>query len=127
MRRLISMPGIPTGDARISHATIWGNLIFVSGLVAREPLTGRPRAGGVKVQTRLIFENLCLILASAGSGKDLILKIGCFLQDMSEFEEFNSVWNEFFLPFPPARICVEGKIAPGYEVEIDAVAGIVSS
>jgi len=122
-RRLITVPGIPLGRARISHATVWGELVFVSGLVARDPATGAAMPGGAGIQTRQILENMKLVLGAAGSSMSLVLKVGCFLQDMAQFGAFNDVWDSYFQEAPPARICVQAAIGPGYEVEIDAIAG----
>jgi len=119
--RVVNCDAIPPGRARISHAKVANGLIYVSGLVARDPKTGAP-VPGVAAQTRLILENIKLVVETAGSSMEHVMKTGCFLSDMGTFDEFNPVWESFFPRNPPARICVQAKLGPGFEVEIDAVA-----
>lgn len=123
--RPIRTDRVPPGRARISQAVIWGNLVFVSGIVAREPSTGQPTTGGMAAQTNRVLENIRAILETAGTSLAYVLKTTCYISDMDEFSEFNRVWEEWFPENPPARICVQaGRLGPGFDVEIDAVAGL---
>jgi 2-iminobutanoate/2-iminopropanoate deaminase len=124
--RFIFIDAFPPMRARISHAAVFGNMVFVSGLVARDPITGKPVAGGPENQTRQIMENLKMVLKEAGTSLEYVLKCGCFLRDISYFDAFNPVWESYFPGDPPARICVQAALGSGFDVEIDAIAGIPS-
>jgi 2-iminobutanoate/2-iminopropanoate deaminase len=126
--RIIHTKAVPPGRARISQAVAFGNLVFVSGVVARDPSTGKTVTGGVAAQTRQVLEAIQAILQSAGTTLENVLKTDCYLQDMDQFDAFNRVWEDFFPVNPPARICVQaGRLGPGFEVEITAVAAMPSS
>lgn len=123
--RVVHTDRVPPGRARISQAVVFGNLVFVSGIVAREPSTGKPTTGGVAAQTERILEGIRAILEAAGTSLPYVLKMTCYLKDMDEFHAFNRVWESWFPENPPARICVQaGRLGPDFEVEIDAIAGL---
>lgn len=123
--RHVNNARVPPGRARISQAVIFGNLVFVSGMVARDPATGTTVAGGVAEQTRQVLANIEAVLIAAGTSREYVLKTDVHLADMKEFDAFNRVWEAFFPTNPPARICTQaGALGPGFLIEIDAVAGL---
>jgi len=104
---------------------VFGNLVFVSGMVAREPATGTTIPGGLAEQTRQVLENITAVLEAAGTTREYVLKTDVHLVDIGQFELFNKVWEEFFPVNPPARICTQAAaLGPGFLIEIDAVAGL---
>ena len=116
---------VPPGRAKISQAVVYGNLCFVSGMVARDPATGKTVVGGLAEQTRQVLRNIEAVLKAAGTSREYVLKTDVHLTDMSQFSEFNREWEEFFPNNPPARICTQaGALGPTFLVEIDAVAGM---
>ena len=123
--QVIHTDRVPPGQARISQAVIFGNLVFVSGIVARESTTGAVTAGGVAAQTERVLKCIEAILDAAGTSLPYVLKMTCYLRDLEEFDAFNRVWERWFPENPPARICVQaGRLGPGFDVEIDAIAGL---
>jgi 2-iminobutanoate/2-iminopropanoate deaminase len=125
--RVVHTDRVPPGRARISQAKVFGDIVYVSGIVARDPKTGKTTTGGVAKQTQQILENMSVILETAGSSMALVLKMNCYLSDFDRFDEFNRVWESFFPVDPPARICTQaGRLGPGFEVEIDAIAAMPS-
>ena len=116
---------VPPGRAKISQAVVFGNLCFVSGMVARDPATGKTVVGGLAEQTRQVLKNIDEVLKAAGTSREYVLKTDVHLTDMSQFTEFNREWEAFFPNNPPARICTQaGALGPTFLVEIDAVAGM---
>jgi 2-iminobutanoate/2-iminopropanoate deaminase len=121
----INTDKVPPGRAKISHAVAYGNLVFVSGMVARDPATGKTVVGGLAEQTRQVLKNIESVLQAAGTSREYVLKTDVHLTDMSQFELFNREWEQFFPNNPPARICTQaGALGPTFLVEIDAVAGL---
>lgn len=120
----VSTDRVPPGRARISQGMILGEIVFVSGMVARDPATGVTVPGGVAEQTRQVLENIKSVLEAAGTSMDHVAKTGCFLSNFDDFVGFNSVWESYFPENPPARICVQATLGPGFLVEIDAFAGL---
>ena len=123
--KAVFTPLVPAGRAQISQAMIFGNLVYVSGMVAREPKTGTTIPGGLAEQTRQVLENISAVLEAAGTTREYVIKTDVHLVDMSQFELFNKVWEEFFPTNPPARICTQaGALGPSFLIEIDAIAGL---
>ena len=123
-RKIIHTDRVPPGRARISQAVALGDLVFVSGIVARDPATGMVPPGGVGAQTRRILLNMQAILEKAGTDLSQVLKTSCYLSDMDDFGQFNVEWEKFFPKDPPARICVQARLGADFAVEIDAVAAL---
>jgi 2-iminobutanoate/2-iminopropanoate deaminase len=108
-----------------SHAIKFGNLVFLSGQLARDEVTGQPVEGGIQPQTRKVLENIKAVLEAAGTSMDMVLKTTCFLMDRNDFDKFNVVYREFFPRDQPARSTFQvAKLAPGYIVEIEVIAGV---
>jgi 2-iminobutanoate/2-iminopropanoate deaminase len=119
---------VPPGRAKISQAVAFGNLLFVSGMVARDPVTGTTVRGGLAEQTRQVLQNIDAVLQAAGTNREYVLKTDVHLADMTQFEVFNREWEAFFPTNPPARICTQaGALGPSFLIEIDAVAGLPSA
>lgn len=112
------------GDLPYPQAIVSGDLVFVSGQLGVDLATGRPTEGGIKPQTRAVIEQIQAILEAAGCTLDDILKTTCYLTDRGrDYVGFNEVYREFFPSGAPARATIEiSKLAPGFDIEIEAVA-----
>lgn len=113
---------VPAGRARISHAMICGDLVYVSGMVGRDPKTGTTIVGGVAEQTMQTLENVKSVLTAAGTTMAHVGKTNCYISNMEDFEAFNTVWESYFPENPPARLCVQTRLGPTFLIEIEAVA-----
>lgn len=123
MKRQIVAEGAPEAIGPYSQAIEAGPYLFCSGQIALDPTTGEVVAGGVEAQTRRVLENLKVVLETAGSGLDRVVKTTVFLTDMADFVTLNGVYAEYFLEKPPARSTVAVASLPkGVAVEIEAVA-----
>ncbi len=98
-------------------------VLYVSGQVAQEPLTGRLIAGGVAEQTARALENVRAILEAAGLALDDVVRVGVYLTDLKDFAAMNQVYARYFQEPFPARTTIAVKELPlGAAVEIDVVA-----
>jgi 2-aminophenol/2-amino-5-chlorophenol 1,6-dioxygenase subunit alpha len=100
------------------HARRVGEMLFLSGIGPRKPVTGeipgllRDAAGSVmghdiEVQTRACIENVKTILEEAGSSLEKVLDVTVYLTDMqSDFDTFNKVYAEYFGRIQPTRTTV---------------------
>ena len=100
---------------RMSQCVVHGNTVYTAGQVAQGA-----RGGSVAEQTRDILATIDRLLAQAGTDKSKLLSANIWLTDIATFEEMNQVWDAWVTPGnPPARACVESKLAhPDYKVEI---------
>jgi 2-iminobutanoate/2-iminopropanoate deaminase len=100
-------------------------LVFTAGQIGLDPSTGAVVPGGIGEQTRQVILNLQAVLASAGTGLDLVVKTTVFLKDMNDFQAMNRVYETFFMTDPPARSTVEvSRLPKDVLVEIECVAEI---
>ena len=104
---------------RMSQVVKHGNTVYLAGQVALDA-KGAPVAD----QTRNIVERIDALLAEAGTSKSKLLSATIWISDMSTFSEMNEVWDAWIDPEnPPARACVESKLAaPEFTVEIGIIA-----
>lgn len=112
----------PCAIGPYSQAVTVGNLVFTSGQIALNPESGVLEGETVEAQTHRVCKNLQAVLEAAGSSITKAVKTVCFLSDMSDFAEFNSVYGEYFTE-KPARSCVAVKDLPkGALVEVEVIA-----
>ena len=115
----------PAALGPYSQAVVSGGLCFTSGQIALSPETGEIVGVDIASQTRQVLENLCAVLAAAGTSADRVVKTTCYLADIANFAAFNAVYAEYF-PGKPARSCVAVKDLPrGALVEVEAVAEVL--
>ena len=122
-KNIITSDKAPKAIGPYSVAIQAGNLVFTSGQLGLEPVSGNLVPGGIEAETRQALTNIRNVLAAAGSGLEQVVKTIVFLKDMAEFSKMNAVYAEFFTENPPARSTVQVAALPkGGAVEIEAVA-----
>lgn len=97
--------------------------MFVSGQVAIDP-GGGATPEDVVDQTRLIMDNLGVILRDLGLGYADVVKTTIFLTDVGDFPLVNQTYGAYFQADPPARSTfqVAALPRPEFKIEIEAVA-----
>ena len=114
----------PEAIGPYSQAIKIGGLVFTSGQIAIVPSSGAVEAIDIEEQTRQVCENLCAVLAAAGTSIEKVVKTTCFLSDMADFSAFNAVYATYFIS-KPARSCVAAKALPkNVLVEIEVIAEV---
>ncbi len=106
-------------SGRMSQAVVHGDTVYLAGQVALAA-----RGAPVEAQTRAVLERIDELLAEAGTSRAGLLSATIWLADMRTFDEMNRVWDAWIDPGnPPARACVEARLAhPDFAVEIGVVA-----
>ncbi|GEK22966.1 RidA family protein [Cellulomonas xylanilytica] len=124
-REKISTPDAPQPAGNYSQGIRLGNLVWTAGFGPQDPVTGEiPES--VADQTRRVLRNVEATLAEAGLDLGDVVKTTVHLADLADFAEFDAAYGEFF-PYPkPARTTVGSQLA-GIKVEIDVVAGRLTS
>jgi|SRR5579863_148334 len=113
----------PSKDAVFSPGIQYGNLLFVSGAGAQDPVTHKVIQGSFQDQVRQCLKNLQAVLEGAGSSPEKVLKCTVFLTDITKWGEMNVVYHEFFPTDPPARSTIAVPALPGDSpVEIECYA-----
>jgi reactive intermediate/imine deaminase len=123
MRRTVSTDDAPAAVGAYSQATATDNLVFTAGQIPLTPAGDLLDGAGIDVQTEQAMENLEAVLSAAGVGTADLLKVTVYMTDIDEFEQMNTVYENFFDGDPPARSAVEVAALPkGVAVEVEAVA-----
>lgn len=121
-RRMVNVPGVGRLPA-FSHATVAGDLIFVSGTLGTKPGSFELVEGGAGPQTSQTLANIRTILGGCGADLSDIVKMHVYITDMGAFAAMNEAYLAAFPNDPPARITVGcSALALGAVVEIDCVA-----
>jgi 2-iminobutanoate/2-iminopropanoate deaminase len=124
-KKVISSKNAPKAIGPYSVAVQSGGLIFASGQLGFDPLTGSIVPGGIEAETRQALTNIRYVLTDAGSGMKWIIKTTVFLKDINDFPKMNAVYAEFFPENPPARSTVQVAALPkGGLIEIEAIASL---
>ncbi|MDC5073628.1 RidA family protein [Acinetobacter baumannii] len=124
MKEIICTKHAPEAIGPYSQGIGFQNLIFTSGQLPLIPETMQFPEGGIRAQTYQSLQNVKSILEAQNSSLEYVIKTTCFLADMTDFAEFNEVYQEFFgTNNPPARSCVEAARLPKDAlVEIEVIA-----
>ena len=123
MKRVIATAAAPAAIGPYSQAICCGDLVFTSGQLPLDPVSGTMPAT-IEEQTRQSLTNIKAVLAAEGLTMDDVVKTTVFLQNMGDFAAMNGVYATFFSEGKfPARSAVEvAKLPKGALVEIEAVA-----
>lgn len=125
MKRIVHTPRAAPPIGPYNQAVVVGSLVYTSGQIPVDPVTGQVVPGDIKAQTEAVLKNVQAILEAAGSGLDRVVKTTVFLKDMGEFAAMNEVYASFFADRSkaPARSTVEvARLPKDVKVEIEAVA-----
>lgn len=122
-RQAVVSTRAPAAIGPYSQAISAVNVVFCSGQLGLDPLTGQLVTGGAATQTEAVLSNLAAVLAAAGSSMARVLKTTVFLTDLKDFQAMNEVYARHFTAPHPARSTVQVAALPrGACVEIEAMA-----
>jgi 2-iminobutanoate/2-iminopropanoate deaminase len=122
MKKIIASKKAPAPIGPYSPAVLAGNMLFVSGQVGKNPVTGELVVAEIKAETTQVMENLKGILTDAGMDFSHIVKTTIFLKSMDNFASVNEVYGSYFTSDFPARETVEvSKLPLNVNVEISVI------
>jgi 2-iminobutanoate/2-iminopropanoate deaminase len=124
-RETVTAPGAPPAIGAYSHAVRAGSLLFCSGQIPLDPLTGELAGENAAEQARRCLENLQAVCSAAGSSLLRAVRITVYMTDLDGFAEVNAVYASFFGRDPPARVTVGvAELPKGALVEVDAIVAV---
>ena len=126
LREEIAVAGLAPAISHYTDAVRFGDLLFVSGIIAVDKDLKLVGGDDVVAQTRCIFENMKEVLATAGATFADVLKVTVYLLDVNDRVKINKVRQEYFGSTRPAStlIGVRELALPGVKIEIEAIVGL---
>jgi 2-iminobutanoate/2-iminopropanoate deaminase len=126
MKRIISTEKAPAAIGPYSQATIVNGLLFTSGQIAINPLSGELVMDTIEAETHQVLQNLGALLEAAGASYRDVIKCSVFVKDMHQYARINAVYATYFEEgSAPARELVEVANLPRFvHIEISLIAEI---
>ena len=122
-RQAVSTNGAPAAIGPYSQGIVAGDLVFCSGQLGLDPVSGEMVEGGVEAQAERALRNLAAVLDAAGVGTGDLVKTTLFLADIGDFAAVNAIYARFMPEPPPARSTFAvGALPKGGLIEIEAIA-----
>lgn len=127
MKELVTAAGAAKAIGPYSPAVKAGNLVFLSGSIPLDPVSGQLVEGGITEQTTRVMENIKALLAAAGADFHQVVRTTVYMIDLGEFAAMNEVYASYFTAPYPARSTVQVvKLPKDVRVEIDVIADLNS-
>jgi 2-iminobutanoate/2-iminopropanoate deaminase len=122
----IFTPNAPKPAGHYSQAIVHDNVVYVSGQLPIDPVTGEMRLSSIEEQTQQALKNVAEILKAGGSDIDSVIKTTVYISDIQLWDRVNDVYSKFFGEHRPARAVVPTRnLHHGSNIEIEAIASLV--
>ena len=112
MHLIIQTKEAPAAIGPYSQGIVAGDLVFVSGQLGLDPDTGEMKGTDLHAQARQALSNLQAVLKAAECDLSHVTAVDVYLTDMSNFAEFNTIYESYFDTHKPARAVVGVKSLP---------------
>ena len=123
MKKVIYTKDAPEPIGPYSQGILIDKILFVSGQIAINPVTGNLMLDNVHEEVAQIMRNIGAILKAAGMDYSNIVKTTIFLTNMNNFSSVNEVYGSFFKDSFPARETVQAARLPkDVNIEISVTA-----
>jgi 2-iminobutanoate/2-iminopropanoate deaminase len=122
-KTIITTGNAPSPIGPYNQAVLTGDMLFISGQICIEPVSGNLKNKDIQEETHQVMHNLKAILQEAGMDFSNVVKTTIFLTDMNQFGEVNTVYGKYFESAFPARETVQVSALPKFvNVEISMIA-----
>lgn len=122
-KKAIETKNAPAPIGPYSQAVQAGDFLFVSGQIAKDPVSGVMRNDSIKEEATQVMYNLKAVIEAAGLGMDNIVKATIYLTDINDFKKVNEIYGSFFKGNYPSRETVQVVNLPANaKVEISVIA-----
>ncbi|QVQ50095.1 RidA family protein [Spiractinospora alimapuensis] len=118
-KRVVNTPEAAPPGGPYSHAVVAGDFVYLAGATPHRT-DGTLVDGDFSTQARATLDNLATVAKASGSSLADAVRVGVYLRDLSDFQEMNKFFAEYFGDEPPARTTIQADL-PGFLIEVDAV------
>ncbi|WP_411274984.1 RidA family protein [Daejeonella sp.] len=123
MKSIIYSKNAPAPIGPYSQAVKAGNMLYISGQIAIDPVNQQLIDGSIEDETGQVMQNIEALLVASGFSFAEIVKTSIFLSDMKHFTKVNEIYGSFFKSDYPARETVAVLGLPkNVNVEISVIA-----
>lgn len=124
--RLIQTPAAPKAGGHYSQGVAHGGLVYVSGQLPLDPVTGAVVGeGDIEAQTERTLRNVEAILIASGSRLDRVVQMTIYITGRALWAPVNTVYARILGDHRPARAVIPvPEIKPGCMIEIQAIAAL---
>ncbi|NND09397.1 MAG: RidA family protein [Saprospiraceae bacterium] len=128
MKEIIYSDRAPAPVGPYSQAVKTGNLLFVSGQIALDPVSGKLVTETIEAETHQVMKNLSAIVQESGRSLENVVKCSVFVKDMKLYDRINMIYAEYFdEKTAPARELVEVANLPKFvHVEISVIVDLIN-
>ena len=121
-RETVMAKNAPAAVGPYVHAVLAGDMLFTSGQLGLDPVTG-VLPEGVEAQADQAIKNLRAVIEAAGMTLQNAVKTTVFLAAPHPLAAINEIYARYFTGDAPARSCVQAAALPkGGLFEIEAIA-----
>ena len=121
----VNLPNAPEPKGHYSSAVVHNSLVFVSGQLPRDAVTGEVETGAIELQTEIALRNVEDILVAANSDLNHVLQFTIYVSEMELWGKANEVYARILGEHKPARAIVPVKdLHFGTKIEIQAIAAV---
>lgn len=123
MKKIIETNNAPAPIGPYSQAVLSGNTLYTSGQIAINPKSGKLILDSIGLETTQVMDNMKAVLKEAGMNFDHVVKASIFISNMDDFNQINTVYNQYFTSDYPARETVQvARLPKDVNVEISMIA-----
>ena len=130
IERIVVPPPCPGLDMAAGYGWVQssairaGDYLFLSGVLPIDPATGERQQGTLTSEAHRAFQNLKLLLESAGSSLERLVQVRAMIYDRIEYDALNRVYRQYVPSGPPARTVWSVRLIDAFKVQLDAIAVI---
>ena len=126
MKNIIHTKNAPSAIGPYNQAVLNDNILYTSGQIAIDPVTGNLITADIRKETKQVMENLKALLEVVEMDFSNVLKATIFISDMDNYSIINEIYASYFEEkSAPARETVEVSGLPkSVRIEISMIAAL---
>jgi len=126
MKKIIHTKNAPSAIGPYNQAVLNDNILYTSGQIAIDPVTGNLITADIRKETKQVMENLKALLEVVEMDFSNVLKATIFISDMDNYSIVNEIYASYFEEkSAPARETVEvSRLPKSVSIEISMIAAL---
>lgn len=124
MKKIIYSENAPAPIGPYNQAVLKDNILYTSGQIAINPISGDLITTTIEEETRQVMENMKAVIETAGMTFENVVKSTIFIKNMNDFGAINTIYGSYFNEkTAPARETVQVSGLPkNVNIEISMIA-----